>query len=260
MSNKNNSEISIGQILKISLLIVFCLICGIEIHKNEKDIIEEVSNATEQEYEQGIVENNEEDYIHYENIKYLDRKEITNVVSRGSYIDRKNKEEIINNKDEENKESISNNILEKMENEENQKNNEYGIKNKEEIIVERKANTYTEEPPVEYKKVIEAKATAYCLCKKCCGKSETHPEYGVTASGLKIIPGTNMKVIAIDPNVIPLGTKVYVEGLNGAKDYGYAIAADTGSAINSLKVDLYMETHEKAYQWGRKSVKVYVIE
>ena len=69
-----------------------------------------------------------------------------------------------------------------------------------------------------------------------------------------------MKVIAVDPNVISLGTKVYIEGLNGAKDYGYAIAADTGSAIKDLKIDLYMETHEKAYQWGRKQVKIYVIE
>lgn len=260
MSKKNNADISIRQLIEICVLSIIVLFIGIRMPKNEKNINIEESNIIENHYEEALVENNEDDYIHYKEVKYLDKKEITNVVSRGSYVDRKNKEEIINNKDEENKESIRNNILEKMENEETQKNNEYGINNKEEIIVEQKANTYTEEPPVEYKKVIEAKATAYCLCKKCCGKSETHPEYGVTASGLKIVPGTNMKVIAVDPNIIPLGTKVYVEGLNGAKDYGYAIAADTGSAIKSLKIDLYMETHQKAYQWGIKNVKVYVIE
>ena len=68
-----------------------------------------------------------------------------------------------------------------------------------------------------------------------------------------------MKVIAVDPNVIPLNSKVYVEGLYGAWDYGYAIAADTGSAIKDLKIDLYMDTHEEALQWGRKNVKVYVL-
>ena len=89
-------------------------------------------------------------------------------------------------------------------------------------------------PPEEYVDIIEAKATAYCLCKKCCGKNPDHPYYGYTNSGIKIEPGTGMKVIAVDPKVIPLKSKVYVEGLNGAWDYGYAIAADTGSAIKNL--------------------------
>ncbi|MBQ9266909.1 3D domain-containing protein, partial [bacterium] len=114
--------------------------------------------------------------------------------------------------------------------------------------------------PTEYKQVIEMKATAYCLCTKCCGKSPSSPNYGVTSSGLKIVPGTGMKVIAVDPKVIPLGSKVYVEGLNGAADYGYAVAADTGSAIKNNKIDVYMDTHSAALNWGRKSVKVYVVE
>lgn len=114
--------------------------------------------------------------------------------------------------------------------------------------------------PTEYVKTIDVKATAYCLCTKCCGKSPSHPEYGVTASGLKIIPGTGMKVVASDPKVIPLGTKVYVEGLNGVEDYGYAIVADTGSAIKNLKIDLYMETHEMASSWGIRNVRVYILD
>ena len=249
MSKKSNSNISIRQLLEVSLVIVITLFLGINIQKNEQIISEEVLNATNQEYEEAIVENNEEDYIHHEDVKYLERKEISNVVSRGSNVDRKKKEELA--------------VIEEKEEVvviENKNSSENVINNKEEIKEQSEENISLEEPPLEYKKVIEAKATAYCLCKKCCGKSETHPEYGVTASGLKIIPGTNMKVIAVDPNIVPLGTKVYVEGLNGAKDYGYAIAADTGSAIKDLKIDLYMDTHEKAYQWGRKNVKVYVIE
>ena len=114
--------------------------------------------------------------------------------------------------------------------------------------------------PTEYVKTIDVKATAYCLCKKCCGKSPSNPAYGVTASGLKIIPGNNMKVVASDPSVIPLGTNVYIEGLYGAKDYGYAIVADTGSAIKNLKIDLYMDTHQMALNWGVKTVRVYILD
>ncbi len=133
-----------------------------------------------------------------------------------------------------------------------------------EIESEVKAVSYRElaenNPPEEYKQVIEATATAYCLCQKCCGKSPSSPGYGVTASGLKIIPGTGMKVIAVDPKVIPLGSKVYVQGLNGAWDYGYAVAGDTGGAIKSMKIDLYMDSHEETLNWGRKKVNIYVVD
>lgn len=114
-------------------------------------------------------------------------------------------------------------------------------------------------PPEEYESVIEVSATAYCLCKKCCGKTPDNPYFGYTHSGIKIEQGTGMKVIAVDPKIIPLKSKVYVEGLNGAWDYGYAVAADTGSAIKELKIDLYMDTHEEALEWGRKKVKVYIL-
>ena len=114
--------------------------------------------------------------------------------------------------------------------------------------------------PEDYKSVLSMNATAYCLCKKCCGKSATHPQYGVTASGYRITPGTNEKVIAVDTSVIPLGTKVYVEGLNGANSYGYAVAADTGSAIKNMKIDLYMDSHADALRWGFKKVNVYLLE
>jgi 3D (Asp-Asp-Asp) domain-containing protein len=114
--------------------------------------------------------------------------------------------------------------------------------------------------PETYKEVKDMKATAYCLCTKCCGKSVNNPEYGVTRSGLKIVPNTGMKVIAVDPKVIPLGTWVYVEGVNGTPDYGYAIAADTGGAIKNNKIDLYMESHDATCSWGIKNVKVYIVE
>ena len=109
-------------------------------------------------------------------------------------------------------------------------------------------------PPTDYEAVISVKATAYCLCKKCTGKTPSNPGYGHTASGLVITPGEDMKVISVDPKVIPLGTKVYVDG------YGYAIAADTGGAIKGNKIDVYKDTHEKALQWGVKYVNVYILK
>mgnify|MGYP004477349811 FL=1 len=131
------------------------------------------------------------------------------------------------------------------------------------IITEQKTVKYRDlaenNPPEEYVNKIEVTATAYCLCKKCCGKTPDNPNYGCTHSGLKIVPGSGMKVIAVDPKIIPLNSKVYVEGLNGAWDYGHAVAADTGSAIKELKIDLYMDTHTEALEWGRRKVNVYVL-
>jgi len=76
---------------------------------------------------------------------------------------------------------------------------------------------------------------------------------GVTATGINLKANPNAKVIAVDPSVIPLGSKVYVEG------YGYATAADTGSAINGNKIDVFFPSKSQAYRWGNKRVKIQVV-
>lgn len=76
---------------------------------------------------------------------------------------------------------------------------------------------------------------------------------GVTATGLDLKANPGAKVIAVDPSVIPLGTKVYVEG------YGYAVASDTGSAIKGNKIDVFFSSKSDAYRWGRKQVKIRVL-
>ena len=58
----------------------------------------------------------------------------------------------------------------------------------------------------------------------------------------------------MDPNVIPLGTRLYIPG------YGMAIAADTGGAIRGHKIDLLMESYGEAMEFGRRSVEVYVLQ
>ncbi len=73
---------------------------------------------------------------------------------------------------------------------------------------------------------------------------------GTTKSGVPAQVG----VIATDPKVIPLGTKLYVEG------YGYAVSGDIGSAIKGNIIDIYLETEAACIQWGRRMVKVYILE
>jgi uncharacterized protein YabE (DUF348 family) len=77
---------------------------------------------------------------------------------------------------------------------------------------------------------------------------------GITATGIDLRANPNMKVIAVDPSIIPLGTKVYVEG------YGYAIAADTGGAINGYKIDVYFPTKAEAFRWGVRKVKIKILK
>lgn len=76
----------------------------------------------------------------------------------------------------------------------------------------------------------------------------------ITALGLKPIRDpANLSTIAVDPSVIPLGTKVYIPG------YGSAICSDTGSAIKGNIIDLYMNTVDDCYSWGRRTVTLYVV-
>jgi 3D (Asp-Asp-Asp) domain-containing protein len=75
----------------------------------------------------------------------------------------------------------------------------------------------------------------------------------ITYMGHNIKENPNMKLIAVDPSVIPLGSKVWVEG------YGVAIAGDTGGAIKGHKIDVLMPNNAQAYAWGRKTVKVVVL-
>ncbi|WML50343.1 ubiquitin-like domain-containing protein [Neobacillus sp. PS3-34] len=77
---------------------------------------------------------------------------------------------------------------------------------------------------------------------------------GHTATGINLHANPDAKVIAVDPSVIPLGTKVYVEG------YGYAVAADTGSAINGYKIDVFFPSNSEAFRWGNRKVKIKILK
>jgi len=107
-----------------------------------------------------------------------------------------------------------------------------------------------------YRKAITMKASAYDLSYESTGKSPGDKYYGITASGTKARPG----VVAVDPNVIPLGTKLYIESLDNTKDYGFAIAEDKGGAIKGNKIDLFFSTNAECISFGRRNVKVYILD
>ena len=88
-------------------------------------------------------------------------------------------------------------------------------------------------------------ATAYtAYCNGCSG---------TTAYGIDLRANPNQKVIAVDPKIIPLGKKVWVEG------YGEAIAGDTGGAIKGNKIDVFLASSDSAIAWGVKQVKIKVL-
>lgn len=89
-------------------------------------------------------------------------------------------------------------------------------------------------------------ATAYDPGPRSCGRFAS----GHTAIGAHATRG----VAAVDPNVIPLGTRLYVEG------YGPALAADVGGAIKGRRIDVCFDTYRQALSWGRRTVRVYVLE
>lgn len=104
----------------------------------------------------------------------------------------------------------------------------------------------TNSEPSTAEKELTVTATAYtAYCKGCSG---------TTAYGINLRENPHLKVIAVDPSIIPLGTKVWVEG------YGYAIAGDTGGAIKGNKIDVFIPSYDEAMQWGVKKVKIKILD
>src|SRR3972149_7936211 len=90
-------------------------------------------------------------------------------------------------------------------------------------------------------------ATAYYAFGK--GGNDINGD-GITAIGLRARKG----IVAVDPKVIPLGTRLYIPG------YGEALAADTGGWIKGSRIDLCFETLQEAFWYGRRKKKIYLIE
>ena len=96
--------------------------------------------------------------------------------------------------------------------------------------------------PGRYQKKLDMEASAYT--------TEDPGSGNYTKRGNRLRKG----LVAVDPRVIPLGTRLYVEG------YGYAVADDIGGAIKGNKIDLAYESRKNALQFGRRKVIVYILE
>ncbi|HFJ9427429.1 cell wall-binding protein EntD [Bacillus cereus] len=146
---------------------------------------------------------------------------------------------------------VKNNTV--VKNKESVKSND-SIKNVESskpVVKEKPAAKSTETSAPTGGREITVEATAYTA------DPSENGSYGgrvLTAMGHDLTANPNMKVIAVDPKVIPLGSKVWVEG------YGEAIAGDTGGAIKGNRIDVLVGSDGSANSWGRKSVKVKVIQ
>ena len=103
----------------------------------------------------------------------------------------------------------------------------------------------TTNAPASYSKVLTGKATGY------------YSKTGKGSSGLGLGYGT----VAVDPDVIPYGTKLYITSTDGKFVYGYAVATDTGIAVQKgeILVDLFYETYAESVINGAIQVNVYVV-
>lgn len=99
---------------------------------------------------------------------------------------------------------------------------------------------------LEGAKCITVEATAYC---------NTSDGGQVTALGKP----TGFGIVAVDPRVIPLGSKLYITSADGSYVYGYCIAGDTGGAIKGHRVDLFLGSESECRAFGRRPMQVYIL-
>lgn len=104
--------------------------------------------------------------------------------------------------------------------------------------------------PVKYKKCLTGQATAYT--------ADGGDSGSWTSTGKHVAVG----LVAVNPKVIPYGSKLWITSADGSLVYGYAIAADTGGACmrNKILVDLYMDTLAECNAFGRRNMNVYILE
>lgn len=109
-----------------------------------------------------------------------------------------------------------------------------------------------------YTRQLHMRATAYTSNYSCTGKNPGDYGFGITVTGAAASRASNTlsgwSTVAVDPSVIPLGSKLYVEG------YGLAIAEDVGGGVRGNSIDLYFNNNSDINSWGMKYVNVYVLK
>ena len=126
-----------------------------------------------------------------------------------------------------------------------------------EIIALGTVNVYTPSRggEISYSKKLKVRATAYTADYNCTGKGPDDPYLGMTSTGKMAKRNPNgYSTIAVDPKVIPLGSKLWVDG------YGYGIAEDIGGAIKGNKIDLYYDSSDEMWGWGARNLNIYILK
>ena len=117
--------------------------------------------------------------------------------------------------------------------------------NKKTTVTSRSGSTARTESTNSNEKWIWANVSAYCACSKCCGKTN-----GITASGTKATVGRTIAA----PSSYSFGTKIELEGL------GTYVVEDRGGAIQGNKIDVYFTSHSEALAFGRKKIRMRVVQ
>ena len=117
--------------------------------------------------------------------------------------------------------------------------------NKKTTVTSRSGSTARTESTNSNEKWIWANVSAYCACSKCCGKTN-----GITASGTKATVGRTIAA----PSSYSFGTKIELEGL------GTYIVEDRGGAIQGNKIDVFFASHSEALAFGRKQIRMRVVQ
>ena len=108
---------------------------------------------------------------------------------------------------------------------------------------------------ISYTQKLNVRATAYTADLNCTGKGPGDPALGITSTGVRAKRNANgYSTVAVDPRVIPLGTKLWVDG------YGLAIAEDIGGAIKGNHIDLYFSSSNEMWNWGSRNVSIYIVK
>lgn len=120
------------------------------------------------------------------------------------------------------------------------------------------SRTYVQVSRARTKQVREAVmwVTAYTAGPESTGKTPNHPLYGITASGKKV---KEWHTIAAGKS-IPFGTKIYIPEFRDKPNGGIFVVEDRGGKVGDNELDVYMESIEEALKWGRRKLKVYILE
>jgi 3D (Asp-Asp-Asp) domain-containing protein len=109
-----------------------------------------------------------------------------------------------------------------------------------------------DDTPTAVPRVLKMEVTAYCPCKKCCGKNAR----GITASGLRVSHNDGL-FVAADTALLPFHTKLRIPGYAGDKAVP---VLDRGGAIKGHRIDVFFPSHRAALEWGRRTIEVTVLD